>query len=106
MPKKSNTKKSKPTAAKKKINKSAWIRNQPGTMSASDVVAKAKAEGITVTANQVYTARSTGRSTKSTTSTKPTSGGSVEQTIRRLALTVGIEKVEGVVKKIKAEAGL
>lgn len=45
-----------------KVNKSAWIRSQPATLSAKDVVAKAKAENITLTVAQVYTARSTAKS--------------------------------------------
>ena len=44
-----------------RVNKSAWIRNQPGTLSAKDVVEKAKAEGITLSLAQVYTARSTAK---------------------------------------------
>lgn len=46
-----------------KINKSAWIRAQPKTLSAKDTIAKAKKEGFTLTAAQVYTARSTGEPT-------------------------------------------
>jgi hypothetical protein len=44
-----------------RVNKSAWIRSQPGTLSAKDVVEKAKAEGITLSLAQVYTARSTAK---------------------------------------------
>jgi len=43
-----------------KVNKSAWIRSQPATLSAAEVVTKAKGEGITLSVGQVYTARSTG----------------------------------------------
>ena len=41
-----------------KINKSAWIRGQPGTLSAADVVSKAKQAGIKLSVAQVYTTRS------------------------------------------------
>lgn len=41
----------------KKLNKSAWIRKQPKSLFAKDIVAKAKAEGITLSVAQVYTAR-------------------------------------------------
>lgn len=44
-----------------RVNKSAWIRSQPGTLSAKDVVEKAKGEGITLSLAQVYTARSTAK---------------------------------------------
>jgi hypothetical protein len=41
-----------------RLNKSEWIRNQPPTAPAKDIVAKAKAEGIKLSLAQVYTARS------------------------------------------------
>src|ERR1051326_8774839 len=47
-----------PKAKSNKINKSAWIREQPASMSANDVVAKAKTAGIKLTTAQVYTVRS------------------------------------------------
>jgi hypothetical protein len=40
------------------LNKSEWIRSQPPSAPAKDVVAKAKAEGIKLSLAQVYTARS------------------------------------------------
>ena len=44
-----------------RVNKSAWIRSQPGSLSAKEVVDKAKAEGIQLSLAQVYTARSTAK---------------------------------------------
>jgi hypothetical protein len=44
-----------------RINKSQWIRAQPRSLSAREVVDKAKAEGISLTLPQVYTARSTAK---------------------------------------------
>ncbi|HKU39507.1 MAG TPA: hypothetical protein VJR89_15215 [Polyangiales bacterium] len=41
-----------------RVNKSEWIRNQPATAAAKDIVAKAKSEGIKLSLAQVYTARS------------------------------------------------
>jgi hypothetical protein len=83
--------------AKKKTNKSAWIRSQPPEMPAADVVAKAKKEGIKLTSGQVYTARSTGKGSapKGKPGPKPkaaaavSSGrgagnGSLEETIRAI----------------------
>jgi len=49
------------TKTTKRINKSAWIRSQPASLSASEVHAKAKKEGITLSIAQVYTARSTAK---------------------------------------------
>jgi hypothetical protein len=42
----------------KKINKSAWIRKQPKSLAAKEVVERAKKEGFALTLAQVYTARS------------------------------------------------
>lgn len=52
--------KKKSAAAKSgpRLNKSEWIRSQPPTAPAKDIVAKAKAEGIKLSLAQVYTARS------------------------------------------------
>jgi hypothetical protein len=41
-----------------KVNKSAFIRSQPSTLSAGEVVEKAKAAGIELTAGLVYAIRS------------------------------------------------
>jgi hypothetical protein len=50
----------KKTASKSgpRLNKSEWIRSQPPSAPAKDVVSKAKAEGIKLSLAQVYTARS------------------------------------------------
>jgi len=55
---------SKKSSAKTKaprVNKSAWIRSQAPSLSAKEVVEKAKGEGITLSLAQVYTARSTAK---------------------------------------------
>jgi hypothetical protein len=44
--------------AAKKINKSAFVRGLPGELSAKEVVAKAKEQGLTLTEAYVYTIRS------------------------------------------------
>jgi hypothetical protein len=58
------SKKSKGASAKKdgtRINKSAWIRSQPASLSAKEVVDKAAGESIKLSLAQVYTARSTAK---------------------------------------------
>jgi hypothetical protein len=52
MPKKKSA-----AGAAKKVNKSAYVRTLPSSMSAKDVVAKAKSDGITLSVSQVYTIR-------------------------------------------------
>jgi hypothetical protein len=51
--KKSATKVSAP-----RVNKSEWIRNQPASMPAKEVLNQAKNEGIKLSIAQIYTARS------------------------------------------------
>lgn len=52
-------------SSNEKINKSAWIRQQPATLTAKEVVEKAAKEGIEISPTQVYTARSTADVAKS-----------------------------------------
>lgn len=52
------TKKKPSTKSAPRLNKSEWIRNQPPSAPAKDIVAKAKSEGIKLSLAQVYTARS------------------------------------------------
>src|SRR5689334_16817564 len=47
-----------PKTKSKSPNKSAFVRSLPESMSAKDVVAKAKAAGMILTENYVYTIRS------------------------------------------------
>ena len=55
------SKKSASKAKAPRVNKSAWIRSQPPSLSAKEVVDKAKGEGIVLSLAQVYTARSTAK---------------------------------------------
>jgi hypothetical protein len=52
------TKKKSTSKSAPRVNKSEWIRNQPASAPAKDIVSKAKAEGIKLSLAQVYTARS------------------------------------------------
>ena|GEM_PF-3593995 len=61
----------------KRVNKSKWIRSQPLTISAQELVLKGRKEGIELTAAQVYTARSTAK--KAAVSTPTTEVVLVEQ---------------------------
>jgi hypothetical protein len=57
-----------PKVSSKKKNKSAFIRNLPSTLSAAEVVAKAKAAGITFDDKYVYRIRSLARGKKKSAS--------------------------------------
>lgn len=52
------TKKKPTTKTGPRLNKSEWIRSQPTSTPAKDIVAKAKSENIKLSLAQVYTARS------------------------------------------------
>jgi hypothetical protein len=92
--------KAKSKTAAGRVNKSAWIRSQPLSLSAVDLVAKAKKEGIKLSAAQVYTARSTAKrkpdvvvapARGSAAPTRKASGSSLEAQFRTLALRIGTE---------------
>lgn len=111
--------KSKKTApAKTKVNKSAWIREQPATTPAKEVVEKAAAAGIKLTLAQVYTARSTGKKPKGKPGPKPgfkaaKATGSVARgsssddlLFKRLVLSIGLPKAESYLADLKRSVGL
>jgi hypothetical protein len=54
------------------VNKSEWIRGQPKSLSAKEVVEKAKGAGIELSLAQVYTARSTAKKSSNGSSPLPT----------------------------------
>jgi len=104
---------SKKASAKTKgarVNKSAWIRSQPASLSANEVVSKAKAAGISLTPAQVYTTRSManrkagGRAQQPATAARP--AGNDEVTFRRFVLKLGLDRVESMLAQIKRTAGL
>jgi hypothetical protein len=57
--------------ANERINKSAWIRSQPATMNAKDVLQKAKKEGTRLSLAQIYTARSTAKAAGKSSRERP-----------------------------------
>jgi len=99
----------------KKVNKTAWIRSQPASTPAKELVAKAKAQGITLSVAQVYTARSTGkkaglvRATKTGSVGRPaaaTAGKNDEMAFRQLVLSIGLPKAEAYLADLKRSVGL
>ena len=99
----------------KSTNKSAFVRNLSGDMSAKDVVAKAKAAGITLTENYVYTIRSaaknkakkgTGRGPgrpkgSKSASLSLSSNGSLEKRFMESALEIGIGNAEKLLAQLR-----
>lgn len=95
----------------RKLNKSEWIRSQPASLSAKEVVAKAKAEGIALSTAQVYTTRSNanrkpnGRA-RSGTQRRVVPSGDNAAAFRRFVLTLGLDRVEAMLSDLKRNAGL
>jgi hypothetical protein len=104
-----------------RVNKSAWIRSQPTSTPAKDVVEKAKKEGIHISLAQVYTARSTAKNTAGKVRSpqiavtgarrpgRPAGGGSKgesELAFRRLVLSIGVDKAELYMSELKRGIGL
>lgn len=100
----------------RKVNKTAWIRSQPAKAKAKDIVAKAKAEGITLSISQVYTARSTGRKKNAKAAGARAAGRSAgnstasaksdELAFRRLVLAIGLQRAEAYLADLKRSVGL
>ncbi|HEX7478267.1 MAG TPA: hypothetical protein VF331_10710 [Polyangiales bacterium] len=97
---------SKPTAPK--TNKSAWIRSQPATTSAKDLVKQGKAAGIKLSVAQVYTARANAKK-KGAPAGKPgpkpkvvtaTASGH-DQHFVSLVLDLGLSKAEALLQRIR-----
>lgn len=100
----------------KSTNKSAFVRNLPGDMSAKDVVAKAKAAGLTLTENYVYTIRSAAKNkAKKGTGRGPGrpkgsrsavtslgSNGSLEKRFMESALEIGIGNAEKLLAQLRS----
>src|SRR5438045_642656 len=99
-----------------KINKSAWIREQPASMPAKEVVAKAKAAGITLSVAQVYVARSTAKKAGGVAKRKGRRSGpkgtlkagvSADlNSIKRAVFQHGFARVEAFVADLKRNVGL
>jgi hypothetical protein len=91
-------------------NRSAFIRSMPGNMPAGEVVAKAKAAGLTLTAGLVYAVRSSAKN-KGTggvaalagkISSPATGNGALEKQFVSLALDLGLSNAEALLARVRA----
>lgn len=101
-----------------KVNKAAWIRALPRTMSAKDVVDKAKGEGIKLSIAQVYTTRSAAkkkglggpkramRAKRAASVRAGASRGDDQLAFRRLVLSIGLPKAEAYLSELRRSVGL
>lgn len=112
-----------PNTATKAINKAEWIRSQPTTMHAKDVVEKAKTAGIKLSVAQVYTTRSLAkRASKESGASagqdpvqpnistakrsRSAAAGGDELAFRRLALSIGLTRAESYLAALRRNTGL
>ena len=100
---------------KRTVNKSAFVRDMPN-VPAGEVVAKAKAQGIELTDKYVYNIRAktkarggkpVGRPGRKPGRPKGSgtvrgSGGSAEEKFVELALQVGFERADALLRKVQA----
>jgi hypothetical protein len=96
-------------------NKSEFVRRQPTSLSAAEVVAKAKAAGIALTAGHVYTIRAANKrksgATKAGSGRRPASLGrpSAASTRERefvaLVLELGLAQSEAMLARIRSRIG-
>jgi len=90
------------------VNKSAFIREQPPTMSAKDVVEAAAAQGITLTEGFVYNVRSNAKSKSGPkVAGKPgrrvVSGGALpeESAFRKLVVALGTARAKALLAEVE-----
>lgn len=99
---------------KRLVNKSQFVREQPVTMTAKQVVTKAKDAGITLSEKYVYNIRAKanarrrvgrpgrpGRPPKSATALKTASGN--EARLVDLALDMGLAKAEALLSRLRSK---
>jgi hypothetical protein len=79
---------------KKKPSKAAFVRSLPATTPAKDVVAKAKAAGLSLTEPYVYNVRATSKAKKSGTRGpgRPAASQNVESLLRAVASNLGLAR--------------
>ena len=102
------------SAGTKVVNKSAFVRGLPGSLSAVDVISRAKAAGFSLSAGQVYSIRAAAnakarragsvaapRGRGRAVSSHP-AGGSAEALLRAIAAEVGLARAIEVLQSERA----
>ena len=91
----------KKTAAKK-MNKTAWVKSQPATLTAKEVVEKAKSQGIQLTDKYVWVIRSSAKSKGTTGKSTKSSSTSVEDLLRAAASEIGLSRAIAILQAQQA----
>jgi hypothetical protein len=104
----------KKATGKRTVNKSQFVREQPTSMTAKEVVSKAKDAGITLSEKYVYNIRAkanarrrTGRPGRPPKAGRgrgaASSGGNLEARLIDLALELGIGKAEALLGRLRSK---
>jgi hypothetical protein len=102
------------------VNKSAFVRSLPGTLSAAEVISRARSKGIKLSAAQVYTIRANARrkaenggSTRDRTAIgavvkrrRTASGGGSEAAFLQMALELGLLRAENILSSLRDRAAV
>jgi hypothetical protein len=104
-----------PKKASKALNKSEFVRSMPEGLSAAEIVAKAKAAGMSLTAGHVYTIRAAakrkegiparGRRSAGRNGVASNGSNSAERQFITLALDLGLSQAEALLTRIKTNLG-
>ena len=99
------------------INKSAFVRSLPGSLSAAEVISRARSKGIKLSAAQVYTIRANARrkADSGTTSRDRSAiagvvkrgrsgGGASESAFLQMALELGLVRAEDILGSLRERA--
>jgi hypothetical protein len=98
-------------AGKRGVNKSQFVRDQPATMRARDVVEKGKAQGIALSEKYVYNIRAKAKARGGAPRRKPgrpagsgraSGGGGGEARFVDLALDLGLSKAEALLARLRS----
>jgi hypothetical protein len=98
------------------VNKSAFVRSLPSTLSAAEVIARGKAKGIRLSAAQVYTIRANARRKRPKLAERPRGNNKAPLTAASVgadsreaefiaaALDLGLTKAEGLIHALRSKA--
>lgn len=85
----------------KKPSKAAFVRSLPASLSANEVIEKAKAAGLKIAPGYVYGVRSKGKTRNAAPKTKIADSSS-EETFRSLLILLGIARAKALMDEMEA----
>ncbi len=88
-----------PKKSSKPVNKTAWVRSLPESMSAREVSEKAKAQGMAITPGYVYEIRSSAK--RKTNGRTPTPTASPDAAFRRMVIDLGLARAKALLLEVE-----